>query len=76
MKIIIALYDIRKTVSFQTHIFFSTITLQLLFHFRGPRRLLFNDVLLAQEITKELILLCMDFEVAFRLENVKLRGGI
>ena len=54
------------------HIFLSTITFQFLFHFRGRRRLLlFNGVLFAQEIRKELILLRMDYNVAFRLENIE-----
>ena len=33
--------------------------------------LLFNAVLFAQEIPKELILLCMDYDVLLRLENVE-----
>ena len=71
MKIIITLSHIRKTASFYLYIFLSTITFQFLFHFRGQRRLLlFNGVLFAQEILKELILLCMDYDVAFKLENV------
>ena len=42
------------------------------FHFRGQRCLvLFNSVLFTQEITKELILLYMDYEVALRLKNVE-----
>ena len=54
------------------YIFLSTITFQFLFQFRGQRRLLLvNGVLFAQEIPKESILLCMDYDVAFRLENVE-----
>ena len=72
MEIIITLPHIRKTASFQTCIFLSTITFQFLFHFRGQRHLLlFNDTLFAQEISKELILLCMDYDRALRLENVE-----
>ena len=52
------------------HLIFSTITFQFLFHFRCRRRLLFNGVLFAQEIQKELILLFMDYDVGHRLENV------
>ena len=48
--------------------FLPIITFQFLFHFRGRRRLfLFNGFLFLQEIPKELILLCMDSDVAFRL---------
>ena len=55
MKIIITLPYISKIASFQIYIFLSTITFQFLFHFRGRRRLLlFNGVLFAQEIPKEL----------------------
>ena len=51
---------------------FSTITFQFLVHFRGRRRLLlFNGILFAQEIPKGLTLLCMDYDEAFRLENVE-----
>ena len=62
-----------KKNSFLLNIYFlSTITCQLLFRFRGRSRLLpFNGVLFAQEIPKELILLCMDYDVALRLENVR-----
>ena len=72
MKIVITLPLIRKTASFEIRIFLCTITFQFLFHFRGRRRLLlFNGVLFSQEISKELILLCMDYDVALRLENVE-----
>ena len=61
MKIIVTLSHIRKTAFL--HKFLSTITFQFLFHFRGWRRLLlFNGVLFT---------LCMDYDVALRLENVK-----
>ena len=41
-------------------------------HVRGWRHLLlFNGVWFAQEIPKELILLCMDYDVALRLQNVE-----
>ena len=63
---------LRKPAFFQTYVFPSTKTFQFLFHFRGRRRLLlFNGVLFAQEIPKELILLCTDYDVALRLENVE-----
>ena len=40
------------------------------FHFRGGTRLfLFNGIVFAQEIPKKLILLCIDYDVALRLEN-------
>ena len=43
-----------------------------MFHFRDRRRLILsNDVLFAPEIPKELILLGMDYDVALRLENLK-----
>ena len=72
MKIIITLPHVRKTASFQYIFFFLPITFQFLFHFRGGRRLLlFNGVLFAQEIPKEIILLCMDHDVALRLKNVE-----
>ena len=45
--------------------------LQYLFHFRGRKRLLLFNDLFAQEIPKDLILLCIDYDVAFRLENVE-----
>ena len=49
-----------------------TKTFQFLFHFRGQTRLrLCNGVSFAQEIPKDLILLCMNDDVAFRLENVE-----
>ena len=48
-----ALRHIRKPALFQKYIFFSTITVQSLFHFRGRgRHLLFNGVLFAQEISQ------------------------
>ena len=69
MKIIITLSHIRKTVSFKIFIFLSTIKLKFSFHFRGRMRLLlFNGVLFAQEIPKEWILLCMDYDVEIRLK--------
>ena len=73
-RTIIAVPHIRKTASLYIYIylFLSTITFQLLFHFRGRRLLfLFNGVLFPQKILKELILLCMDYDVALRLENVE-----
>ena len=44
-----------------------------MFHFRDRRRLIvFNGVLLfILEIPSEVILLCIDYDVAFRLENNK-----
>ena len=72
MKIIITLLHIRKTASFGTYNFLSTITFQFLFHFRSRRRvLLCNDVVFSQEIPKELILLYMDYDIALRLKNVE-----
>ena len=57
---------------FFLNIFLCTITFQFLFHFRGQRHLLlFNGILFAKEIPKELILLCMNYDVALRLENVE-----
>ena len=60
------------SVSILPHI---RITFQFLFPFRRQTRLLlFNGVLFAQEILKELILLFMDYVfyyVALRLENVE-----
>ena len=54
------------------YIFFFTRIFQFLLHLRGRRRLLlFNGVLFVQEIPMELILLCMDYDVALRLENVE-----
>ena len=44
----------------------------MLNQFRCKRRfLLFNGVLFALKILKELILLCMDYDVALGLENVE-----
>ena len=64
MKIIITLPHMRKSASFQIYIFLSTITFPFSFYFRRLRRLfLFNILLFAQEIPKELILLCMDYDV-------------
>ena len=72
MTIIIILLYVRETAFFLIYIFLSTITLQSLIHFKGRRRLLlFNGVLFAQKILNKLILLCMDYDVALRLENVK-----
>ena len=51
---------------------FSFYRIQFLFHFRGGRRLLlFNGILFAQEILKELILLCMDYYETLWLENIE-----
>ena len=72
MKIIITLPHIRKTCLFKTYTFLSTITFQFSFDVRGwMYLLLFNAVLFAQEIPKELILLCMDYDVLLWLENVE-----
>ena len=68
----IALPLIRKTASLWIYIFLSTITFAFLFPFRGQRRLLlFNSTLFAQEIPKEIVLLCMDYDMPLRLENVR-----
>ena len=70
MKIIITLPHISKTACFSKHFVLSTIGFQFLFNFRGRKcLLLFNGVLVTQEM--ELILLCMDYDVAIRLENVE-----
>ena len=54
------------------YVFPSTLIFQFLFHFRGQRRLLyFNGILFAKEISKELILLCIDYDVALTLENIE-----
>ena len=77
MKIIITLSHMRKAGSFLIHIFLSTITFQFSFHFFfiSLYRLMvsssFNSVLFAQEIPKELTLLCMDYDKELRLENVE-----
>ena len=63
MQIIITLPDTRKTAFLKICIFLSTITFQFLFHFRGQMRFLLNRVLFAQEIPKELIILCMSYDV-------------
>ena len=48
------------------------MTFQFLFHFRYRRHLLlFNGVLFAQKNSMELILLCIDCDVALRLENIE-----
>ena len=45
---------------------------QFLFHFKAQSRiLLFNGVLFVPEIPKELILLCLYYDVALRLENAE-----
>ena len=52
----------------------STITFQfsLSFPFIGRTRLLlFNGVLFAQEIPQKLILLCLNYDIDFRLENIE-----
>ena len=54
------------------YIFLFTITFQFLFHFRCWRRPpYFNDILFALEIPKDLILLCVDYDIVLRLENVE-----
>ena len=72
MKIIFTLDYIKKTTSFKIYIFLFTTTFQFSFPFRDRRRLLlFNGVLSAQESPKELMLLCMNYDVVLRLENVE-----
>ena len=45
---------------------------QFLIHFRGQGCvLLFNGILLAQQIPQKLILLRMDYDIALRLENIE-----
>ena len=71
MKIIIALSSIRRTASFQKYIFRSTITFQFTLEVEGIFFLsstLHSGIYISQEIPKELILLCMDYDVALRLE--------
>ena len=65
MKIIIILRHLRKTASFSFyHRYF-----RFYFTIEVRRLLLFNGVLFAQEIPKELILLCMDYDIVFRLKK-------
>ena len=73
MKIIITITPYNKNRFFlNIYIFLSTIRFQFLFHFRGRIRLpFFNGILFGQEIPKELIRLCVDYDVALRLENVE-----
>ena len=50
------------------------MTFQFLFHFYFTfyfQLLLFNGILFAHEITNELVLLFMNYDVALRLENVE-----
>ena len=72
MKIIITLIHVKSCFFLNIFsIFLSTITFQFLFHFRGRWRLfLFSAALFAQETPKEFTLLCMNYDVALRLENV------
>ena len=50
------------------------MTLRFLFHFVGRRRLFpFNGVVFTQEISNEIILLCMDYDVGLRLEKTESR---
>ena len=59
---------------FHIFLFRSTIIPQFLFHFRGWRRIFpSNGVLFTQEILNEIILLCMDYDIALRLEKT---GGL
>ena len=62
-----------KKNCFFLEIYFSFYhNISIFFHFRGQRCLvIFNSVLFTQEITKESILLYMDYEVALRLKNVE-----
>ena len=54
------------------HIYiFSTITFQFSNFICRRHLLLFNGVLFAQETPKELILLCMDYDIALRFQNAK-----
>ena len=72
MKIIIMLSHIRKIISFQINSFSSTIILDFLFNFRGRSRLFpFKGVLFTQEIPNEINLLCLDCDVALRLEKTE-----
>ena len=60
-------YNFLKILNFR-----SAIILQVLFHFRGRRRLFpFNNVLFKQEISNDIILLCVDYGIAPRLEKMK-----
>ena len=62
-----------KKNCFFLNIYFSFYHNILVFiHFRGRRPLLlFNGILFAQEILRVVILLCVDYDVAPWLENVK-----
>ena len=48
------------------------MTFQFFFHLRGRRPVfMVNVVLFGQEISKEIILLCMDYDITLRFENVE-----
>ena len=52
--------------------FRSAIILKFLFNFRRRRRLFrFNGVLFTQEISNEIMLLCVGYDVALRLEKTE-----
>ena len=69
LKIIIRLRQIRETASMSMYIFLSTIRHNFLFHSRGQRRLF------TQELPKVLILLCIHYDVALKLDHCEtLRG--
>ena len=70
IKIFITLSHARKVTSFYLYIFCSPVPLLFLFQFRGQRCLiLLNGVLFIWDILNKIILLCMDYVVALRLEK-------
>ena len=71
MEILSAMLQMINITFLKISNFRSTIILQFLFHFRGRRRLFpFNNVLFKQEISN-IILLCVDYDIAPRLEKIK-----
>ena len=72
IKILITLSHVRQSTSFYAYIFRSPISLLFLLHIRGWGCLiLLNSVLFILEIPNEIILLCMDYDAALRLERMK-----
>ena len=70
-------FQLPKTVSdlrvrLEVCIFCSPVPLLYVFQFRGRRCLIFlNGVLFTEETPNELILFCMDYDEAFRLEKAE-----
>ena len=72
MEILSAMLQMINITFLKISNFRSTIILQFLFHFRGRRRLFrFNNVLFKQEISNDIILLRVDYDIAPRLEKIK-----